>query len=90
MNEIYLDEYYLSNINTEIRSKYLPLTKKGYTKRKMNFNNKLTLKNKLSLKLIDNLTHSETVQYLVNRNIINEDSTAPTHLLKNMMVAMIL
>ena len=50
--------------------------------------NRLTKKNKLKLKRIDSLSHYEAVSVLSRRNIISENTEAPTDLLKNMLVAL--
>ena len=74
-------------INSE-KNLYLPLTRKGYTRRKLRLTSQISHQSKSRLKRIDNLSHTEAITVLSRKNIISSESEAPTHLLKNMLVAL--
>ena len=78
----------IDNLDIDEINSYLPLTRRGYTRRKMGLSSQITPKNKLKLKRIDSLSHYEAVSVLSRRNIISENTEAPTDLLKNMLVAL--
>ena len=83
MIEILPNDLDLDNVDP-----YLPMTRRGHTRRKVEFGQKLTRDNKLRLVTIDRLSHAEAANFLTRRKIIRPDSEAPTHLLKNMLVAL--
>ena len=79
----------LTKIDAE-PSSYLPLTRRGYTRKRLNLSTRLTQRTRMRLKKIDDLSHSEAISILSRKSIISTQSKAPTHLLKNMLVSLLI